>query len=100
MLLSMTAAQAQQGTCMAGDVWRAAFQDGRVCVPPATRGQAAADNKQAAARKQPGGGTYGPDLWEHGGRHFTADKSRSYVGDGWNDKASQADCVCPGLPNL
>jgi hypothetical protein len=42
-------------------------------------------------------------LWEHinyGGAHFRANKSRSFVGDSWNDKASEAVCECPGLPNL
>lgn len=42
-------------------------------------------------------------LWEHvnhGGHHFTSNRDYAYVGDGWNDKASQADCSCPGLPNF
>lgn len=42
-------------------------------------------------------------LWEHvgqGGHQFRADKSFTYVGDGWNDKASEATCECAGLPNL
>lgn len=41
-------------------------------------------------------------LWEHvnyGGHHFRANRSRSYVGDRWNDKASDAVCECEGLPN-
>ena len=41
-------------------------------------------------------------LWEHinyGGHHFRANKSRLYVGDGWNDVASDAVCECVGLPN-
>jgi syncollin len=222
VFLSMTAAQAQQGACAVGYVWREAFPGDRVCVVPATRAQAAADNNQAAARREPGGGQYGSDtcrqgyvwrearrgdhvcvapetraqaaadnreaqrrlassqpsgkpegsaqpqrtctlyehrdfggahytlrsgdvmymirnpqpevgksdgihrfiyepswndklssfkveggcsltLWEdvnQGGHHFTSNKSYSYVGDGWNDKASQADCSCPGLPNF
>jgi peptidase inhibitor family I36 len=221
-LLSIGAAQAQQGTCATGYVWREAFSGDKVCVLPATRSQAAADNTQAASRRQPGGGAYGPDtcrqgyvwrearpsdhvcvtpetrsqaaadnreaqnrlassapsgkppggaeprrtctlyehrdfagahytlrngdvmymirdpqpnvgtsdgihrfiyepswndklssfkveggctltLWEHvnrGGHHFTAIRDYSYVGDGWNDKASQADCSCPGLANF
>lgn len=214
------AAQAQSGTCKSGYVWREAFPGDKVCVAPATRSQAATDNRQAAARREPGGGAYGPDtcrqgyvwrearssdhvcvtpdtraqaaadnreahnrvasnppsgssgggtaprrvctlyehrdyggarytlgngdvlymvrepdvgtsdgihrflyepswndkvssfkveggctltLWEHvnrGGHHFTANRSYTFVGDGWNDKASQADCTCPGGPNL
>ena len=42
-------------------------------------------------------------LWEHinrGGSYFRATKSRTYVGDSWNDKASEAVCECQGLPNL
>ena len=42
-------------------------------------------------------------LWEHvnlGGHHFRANKNYSYVGDSWNDKASEAICKCSGLPNL
>ncbi|WP_219909751.1 peptidase inhibitor family I36 protein [Pseudoduganella armeniaca] len=38
-------------------------------------------------------------LWEHvnyGGHHFRANRSRSYVGDRWNDKASDAVCECKG----
>lgn len=38
-------------------------------------------------------------LWEHvnyGGHHFRANRDRSYVGDGWNDKASDAMCSCAG----
>jgi hypothetical protein len=41
-------------------------------------------------------------LWEHvnqGGSHFRADKSYTYVGDGWNDKASEAVCECTGMAN-
>lgn len=47
-------------TCVAGYVWREAFPDDRVCVVPATRAQAAADNAQASARRSPSGGAYGP----------------------------------------
>jgi len=223
VFLSVTSAHGQQATCATGYVWREAFQGDRVCVPPATREQAASENRQAAARREPGGGAYGPDtcrpgyvwrearpddhvcvtpetraqaaadnreannrlassassgkpsgggaapqrtctlyehrdfagarytlqngdvmymirnpdpgigksdgihrfryepswndklssfqveggctltLWENvneGGHHFTSNKNYSYVGDAWNDKASQADCSCPGLPNF
>ena len=42
-------------------------------------------------------------LWEHvnqGGSHFRSTRSYSYVGSAWNDKASEAICECPGLPNF
>jgi len=37
-----------------------------VCVTGATRSQAQQDNAQAAARRQPGGGPYGPDTCRQG----------------------------------
>ena len=36
-------------------------------------------------------------LWEHvnqGGAHFRTYRSYSYVGDDWNDEASEAVCTC------
>jgi hypothetical protein len=48
-----------QNTCQQGFVWREAFQGDDVCVTPETRAQAAQDNSQASARRQPG--AYGPD---------------------------------------
>ena len=42
-------------------------------------------------------------LWEHvdhGGHYFRSNKSYTYVGDRWNDKASEAVCECAGLPNF
>ena len=36
-------------------------------------------------------------LWQHvneGGAHFRANQSYKYVGDRWNDQASEALCVC------
>lgn len=36
-------------------------------------------------------------LWEHvneGGARFRSSKSYKYVGDAWNDKASEALCMC------
>jgi hypothetical protein len=50
-----------QDTCRQGFVWREAFQGDYVCVTPETRAQAAQDNSQASARRQPGGGASGPD---------------------------------------
>ncbi|WP_246675317.1 peptidase inhibitor family I36 protein [Mesorhizobium sp. B2-3-4] len=41
-------------------------------------------------------------LWEHvdrGGHHFRSSSSYSYVGSGWNDKASEAECDCGGGAN-
>jgi len=63
--LPITAAQAQPA-CRSGYVWREAFAHDYVCVPPATRSQAATDNRQAGARRQPGGGPYGPDTCRQG----------------------------------
>lgn len=50
-----------QDACRPGFVWREAFPGDHVCVTPKTRDQAAQDNSQAAARRQPGGGAYGPN---------------------------------------
>jgi hypothetical protein len=47
--------------CPQGLVWREAFPGDFVCVPEATRTQAADDNREAAARREPGPGAYGPD---------------------------------------
>jgi hypothetical protein len=46
--------------CLQGYVWRQAFPLDYVCVTPATRTQAAADDAAAGSRVQPGGGAYGP----------------------------------------
>lgn len=48
-------------TCRQGYVWREAFPGDHVCVTPQIRAQAADDNRQASARRAPGGGPYGPD---------------------------------------
>jgi hypothetical protein len=42
-------------------VWRQAIPADHVCAVPATRTQAANDNAQAAARRSPSGGAFGPD---------------------------------------
>ena len=52
--------------CLPGYVWREAFEGDHVCVTPATRSQAAADNAAAAARREPNGGAYGPDSCKPG----------------------------------
>ena len=45
--------------CLQGYVWRQAYAGDYVCVAPATRTQAAADNAAAVSRVQSGGGAYG-----------------------------------------
>jgi hypothetical protein len=52
--------------CLMGFVWRDAFPNDHVCVTGAVRSQAAADNAQAAARRNPGGGPFGPDTCKQG----------------------------------
>jgi hypothetical protein len=68
-LLLVPNLEAQYGpeTCRQGFVWREACgPNDHVCVPPATRAQAAQDNSQAAARREPHGGPYGPDTCKPG----------------------------------
>ena len=63
-VLAATAAHAQSApsdACRQGYVWREAVPGDHVCVTPAIRQQAAEDNAQAGARRQPGGGAYGPN---------------------------------------
>jgi hypothetical protein len=45
--------------CLQGYVWRKAYSGDFVCVTPANRTQAAADNAAALSRVQSGGGAYG-----------------------------------------
>jgi hypothetical protein len=52
--------------CLNGYVWREAVPGDYVCVTPAARTQAAYDNSQAAARRNPSGGSYGPDTCREG----------------------------------
>jgi hypothetical protein len=52
-------------TCLMGYVWRQAVPGDYVCVTPATRSQAAADNAAAAGRVDPEG-AYGPDSCDYG----------------------------------
>lgn len=47
--------------CLQGFVWREAAPTDHVCVTPALRSQAAADNAQAAAHRNPASGPFGPD---------------------------------------
>ena len=64
--LTMSDSASAQDTCRQGYVWRDAFPGDHVCVTPETREQAAQDNQQAARRRQPGGGDYGPNTCRQG----------------------------------
>lgn len=66
--------------CRIGFVWREATPGDRVCVPPARRTEVRTENTQAAARRQPGGGAYGPDTCRQG-----------FV---WREAGSRTDHVC------
>jgi hypothetical protein len=57
----MSAADSGPDTCLNGYVWRQANPTDHVCVTPAIRTQTAADNAQAASRRNPAGGASGPD---------------------------------------
>lgn len=70
-------------TCLPGYVWREAYSGDHVCVTGATRTQAAADNAQAAARRNPQGAN-GADTCQQG-----------YV---WRE-ATSSDRVCV-LPSV
>jgi hypothetical protein len=52
--------------CLMGYVWRQAVPGDYVCVTPANRAQAAADDAAAASRVNPQGGSYGPDTCLYG----------------------------------
>lgn len=54
------------GTCRSGFVWREARSQDLVCVTPDTRARAAAENRLAASRRNPGGGPYGPNTCRPG----------------------------------
>jgi syncollin len=54
-------------------------------------------NDQVSSFKVTGGCTL--TLWQHvnqGGARFRSSRSYLYVGDAWNDQASEALCMCPG----
>jgi hypothetical protein len=53
-------------TCKQGFVWREAVPNDHVCVTAQVRAQAAFDNRQASARRNPTGGRYGPDTCTQG----------------------------------
>ena len=52
--------------CLVGFVWREANAADRVCVTPQVRTETRNDNAQAANRRQPGGGPFGPDTCRAG----------------------------------
>jgi hypothetical protein len=52
--------------CRGGYVWREAFPGDHVCVGVRTRDQAADDNWQTSARRDPGGAPYGPHTCRQG----------------------------------
>jgi hypothetical protein len=52
--------------CIVGFVWREAFPGDTVCETAAVRTATGNDNAQAAARRQPGGGPFGPDTCRSG----------------------------------
>ena len=52
--------------CIQGYVWREVTRNDHVCVTPATRQQISKDNAQIDARRQPGGGAYGPETCRQG----------------------------------
>lgn len=70
MLIGFSAAAAQAAphpdTCTDGYVWREAYPGDHVCVLPATRAQAAEDNRLEVTRREPQGGAYGPDTCKAG----------------------------------
>ena len=75
-------------TCKQGYVWREACgPNDHVCVSPDVRTQAAADDAQAAARRDPHGGAFGPDTCLSG-----------YV---WREACGPQDHVCvpPATPS-
>ena len=48
-------------TCASGYVWRDAAPNDHVCVSPAARAHAAAENAAGPAHLSPSGGAYGPN---------------------------------------
>ena|ERR1017187_703854 len=55
------------GTCLPGYVWREAFAGDKVCVLPATRAQATADNKAAASHTGAHGDCLSGYVWRGAG---------------------------------
>ncbi|MEG3147972.1 hypothetical protein U1839_25260 [Sphingomonas sp. RT2P30] len=67
LLLTLAAAQAYgPDTCISGYVWREAVPDDHVCVTPAVRAEARADNAQARYRVSATIHHSGPDTCRNG----------------------------------
>ncbi len=58
---TVTVSSGMADRCIQGFVWREARPSDHVCVPGAARTEAAQENGQAAARRNPAGGPFGPD---------------------------------------
>jgi hypothetical protein len=63
--LGLVSAQCSYDTCLDGYVWRQAIPSDHVCVTPAVRSQAAADNAAAPTRINPSG-PFGPNTCKNG----------------------------------
>jgi hypothetical protein len=78
-------------TCLMGYVWRQAIAGDFVCVTPATRTQAAADNAAAAGRVNPQGGPYGPDTCLQG---YVSASPRPPVRRWWRTTPRRSTASC------
>ena len=65
LALNMEVGTADAG-CKPGYVWRDAKDGDGVCVTPAERAEAKAQNANAANNRKPGGGPYGPNTCRDG----------------------------------
>lgn len=63
---SVTITSAIADRCVQGFVWREASPADHVCVTPAVRSETRDENGQAAARRNPAGGPFGPDTCQQG----------------------------------
>ena len=63
--LTISAGSAE-AVCKSGYVWRDAKDGDGVCVTPAERAEAKAQNANAANNRRPGGGPYGPNTCRDG----------------------------------
>jgi hypothetical protein len=86
--------------CLMGYVWRAARPGDRVCVTAAERAETADENAQAAARRQPGGGAYGPNTCRQGFVWREAfPEDRVCVSPRSRDRARQSNAASSGRTN-
>lgn len=83
-------------TCLEGFVWREAVADDRVCVTGAVRAQAADDNRQASARRDPFWAFWGVDVCRSGyvRREVTA-ADRVCVTPATRDQVKADNAVAP-----